>query len=159
MPHGRTVQRLLFIPSLNFFFASMSKEGPPSGKETQALTTHSAPGAGDARDHHSPPPLDLCKTALFLMTLSTAVWPQAIAHSEGRLGCYTHTTNTDTAADPFPPPVTGAHRGISCPKASFPQLFLLDTTGNEKQTIELSPAMASLHVLKRHLGIFNRHFE
>lgn len=138
------------LPSLPifFFFASVSKEGPPSGKETQALITHRATGAGGAPRHHSPPPLNLCKTVSFLMTFSTPVWQRATTLSEGRYSCYTNTANTDTAAHPLPPPATGAHRRISCPKASFLQLFLLDTTVSEKQTTELSPAMASLHVLK-----------
>lgn len=45
-------------------------------------------------------------------------------------------------------PETGAHSRISCPEASFLQMFPSDAAMREKQTAELSPAMASLHVLK-----------
>lgn len=143
MPHLLEQQRGLcsLLPSLSIFLLLLwGRKGPLSGKNIQALIIQRGTGVGGAPYHHSPPPPDLCKTVSFS--------PGAMALWEGRHSCHTNTANTDTAAHALPHPETRVHSRISCPKASFLQLFPLDATTREKQTAELSPAMASLHVLK-----------
>lgn len=104
----------LLTPLPNIFCFCEERRDQLVGKKTQALITQRGTGVGEAAHHHSAPPPDLYKRVSL---------QGAIALWEGRHSCYTNIANTDTAAHTLPPPETGAQSRISCPRASFLQLF------------------------------------